>query len=344
MKRFGYLLGLLGLAAAIALVVHQGWADIFGAIDRAGWPLLWLLPFHALPLLLDVFGWRVLLSPRDPKRRAAIPVLFWIAAVREAGDRLLPVANIGGEIIGVRLVKWRGIDAAAGAASVIMEVLLTVVNQYLFIGLGLVLLIVLTVDTGTLGSVLIALVVSLPVPIALIALVRYGRVFSRLESVTKKISSGLSRVLTELVDGSQLDHEIRALCARPARLVTACAWQLLGLVVGSFECWLALKLLGHPVGIADAVALEATTQALRHVFFVVPAGLGVQEGGLLLIGDMIGLPADVSIALSLIKRMREIVFGVPALISWQWIEAHRLRTMWRDGARRNGSETDDARF
>lgn len=344
MKRFGYLLGLLGLAAAIVLVVHQGWADIFGAIDRAGWPLLWLLPFHALPLLLDVFGWRVLLAPRDPHRRATIPVLFWIAAVREAIDRLLPVANIGGEIIGVRLVKWRGIDVAAGAASVTVEVLLTVVNQYLFVGLGLVLLIVLTADTGTLGSVLIAVVVSLPVPVALIALVRYGRVFSRLEALAKKLSGSLSRVLADLVDGSMLDQEIRALCVRPARLAAAGAWQLLGLVVGSFECWLALRLLGHPVGIADAVALEATTQALRHVFFVVPAGLGVQEGGLLLIGEMLGLPPGISIALSLIKRMREIVFGVPALISWQWIEAHRLRTIWRDGAARDGSETNDARF
>ncbi|MGH8145363.1 MAG: lysylphosphatidylglycerol synthase domain-containing protein [Rhodanobacteraceae bacterium] len=336
MKRIGYLLGLLGLAAATALVIHQGWSAVFGAIDHAGWRLLWLLPFHAVPLLLDVFGWRVLLSRRDPARRATIPILFWIATVREAVNRLLPVASIGGEVVGIRLLKRRGIDAAAGAASVIVEVMLTVANQYLFVGLGLVLLIESAVDASALESVLVALVVSLPVPIALIALLRYGRMFSRLEFFAKKLFGGSARLLAELIDGVNLDREIRTLCSAPGRLLGACSWQLLGLVVGSLESWLVLRWLGHPVGVAGAIALEASTQVLRHIFFVVPAGLGVQEGGLLLIGNVLGLPADMSIALSLVKRMREIAFGVPALISWQWTEAHRLHTMWR------GDESHDA--
>lgn len=33
-----------------------------------------------------------------------------------------------------------------------------------------------------------------------------------------------------------------------------------------------------------------------------------------------GLPADVAVTLSLVTRMREIAFGVPALVSWQWVE------------------------
>jgi uncharacterized membrane protein YbhN (UPF0104 family) len=95
-------------------------------------------------------------------------------------------------------------------------------------------------------------------------------------------------------------------------------------VVGSFETWLALRLLGYPISVWDAIAIEAVTQALRHIIFVVPAGLGVQEGGLVLFGDIIGLPPEASVALSLVKRMREIGFGVPALISWQWAEARRM--------------------
>ncbi|MGH8182616.1 MAG: lysylphosphatidylglycerol synthase domain-containing protein [Rhodanobacteraceae bacterium] len=337
MKRFGQIAGLLGLATLIVLVAIEGWRLVYSAIGQAGWALLWLLPFHVLPLMLDVFGWRVLLSPRDPRRHATIPILFWIATIREASNRLLPLANIGGEIIGIRLLKWRGVNAAAAAASVVMEVLLTVVNQYFFIGLGIVLLAVTTARTGALDSALIALAFSLPVPIALIALLRYGGMFSRLESLARKLLTGNAARLTEMINGFHLDLEIRALYARPARMLAAGIWQLLGLIVGSFENWLILRLLGHPVGAADAVALEALTQAVRHIFFVVPAALGIQEGGLILLGNMIGLPADISVALSLVKRMREIVFGVPALISWQWAEVHRLRTQWRDDARRHTS-------
>ncbi|TAM99768.1 MAG: hypothetical protein EPN40_04865 [Rhodanobacteraceae bacterium] len=343
MKRFSQVAGLLGLAAAIALIVIAGWRPVSAAIGRAGWPLLWLLLFHVLPLLLDVFGWRMLLSRRDPKRRATVPILFWIATIREASNRLLPLANIGGEIIGIRLLQWRGVVVSAAAASVVMEVLLTVVNQYLFIGLGIVLLIVTTAHTNVLDSALIALAFSLPVPVALVALLRYGNVFARLESHASKLLGGSAARLAEMIDGFHLDLEIRALYARPWHLLAAGAWQLFGMIVGSFENWLILWLLGHPVGVADAVALEALTQTLRHVFFVVPAALGIQEGGLVLLGDIIGLPADISVALSLVKRMREVAFGVPALISWQWAEVHRLHTQWRDGARRNASDADGSR-
>ncbi|MBE1159341.1 flippase-like domain-containing protein [Dyella sp. 7MK23] len=323
MKLFSYIAGLLGLAVAIALVAHQGWGEIATAIDHAGWQLLWLLPFHVLPLVLDVIAWRVLIAPRDPHRRATLPFLFWVASIREASNRLLPVANIGGEIIGIRLVKWRGIGGAAAAASIIMEVLLTLVNQYLFTALGIILLIELTSNISAFSTVISALGASLPLPIFLIILLRHGKVFSRLETFAEKLLGGRSK-LTELIDGANLDLEVRAQYSRPLRLVVACAWQFVGYVVGSFETWLALHLLGYPISVWDAIAIEAVTQALRHIIFVVPAGLGVQEGGLVLFGNMIGLPPEASVALSLVKRMREVGFGVPALISWQWAEARRL--------------------
>ena len=341
MTRLSYVAGLLGLAAAIALVAHEGWSTIYSVIDHAGLALLWLLPFHVLPLLLDVAGWRVLLAPSDPEDRANIPVLFWIAAVREACNRLLPVANIGGEIVGIRLVKWRGINGTAAAASVIIEVLLTLINQYLFTALGIVLLIELTQNIGTFSSVITALVASLPLPIFLIVLLRHGKVFSRLESFAEKMLGGRSR-LTELIDGSRLDLEVRALYSQPGRLLAACGWQFLGFLAGSFESWLALRLLGYPISIAAAIAIEAVTQAVRHIIFMVPAGLGVQEGGLVLFGSMIGLPAEASVALSLVKRMREVAFGVPALISWQWAEARRLRTAWRNDTPSALSDSHDA--
>ncbi|MFJ3486937.1 flippase-like domain-containing protein [Pseudomonas sp. NPDC090202] len=323
MKLASYIAGVLGLLVVIALVLHQDASAILGALDHAGWALLWLLPFHVLPLLLDVVGWRLLLAPRDPQRAAGVGYLFWVAAVREGCNRLLPVANIGGEIVGIRLVKWRGIDGASATASVIIEVLLTLLNQYLFTALGIVLLIVLSQHVGALDSVLVALAVSLPLPIGLFLVVRYGRIFTRMEEVAERMLGGRSR-LSELIDGNRLDLAIGELCARPALLVGAGAWQLAGFVLGSFECWLALHMLGYPVSVWDAIAIEAVIQALRHIIFIVPAGLGVQEGGLLLFGSMIGVPPDVSIALSLVKRLREVGFGVPALLSWQWMEIRRL--------------------
>jgi putative membrane protein len=327
MKKLSYLAGLIGLAVTIVLVVQQGWHAIYSAIEHAGWGLLWLLPFHVLPLLLDAVGWRLLLIPRDPRGQARMPILLWIASIRESCDRLLPLANIGGAIIGIRMVKWRGISGVAATASVIIEVLLNVINQYLFIALGLLLLFDVTSGKHGLDTILIGLIASLPLPFVLIVMLRHGKVFSRLESLAEKLLGGESR-LAALIEGERLDLEVRELFDRHWRVIAACAWQLAGLVVGSFESWFALRLLGYPVSIGDAIAIEAASQALRQLIFMVPAGLGVQEGGLLLFGSLIGLPPDAAIALSLVKRMREVAIGVPALISWQWAETRRLHAQW----------------
>lgn len=322
MKLATYIAGLLGLLILTVLVLHQGFHDVVHLLSQAGWALLWLVPFHALPLLLDAQGWRVLLAPRDPEVRAPLPFLFWVATVREAVNRLLPTANVGGEIVGIRLTKWRVADGAAVTASIIIEVLLTLVNQYVFTALGIVLLVAATQATEQTWTVLAGLALSLPLPILLGALLRYGKVFERME---KFVEGMLGGNMATLLDGSSLDAEIRALYARHGRLLVAMLWQLSGYVLGAFETWLALYLLGHPVSVWAAIAVEASTQAVRHIIFIVPAGLGIQEAGLVLFGQIVGIDSNVALSLSLAKRMREVLFGVPALLSWQWLEARRLR-------------------
>lgn len=327
MKLLTALAGLLGLALTAVLIVHQGLGDIVGILSQAGWALLWIVPFHAVPLWLDATGWRLLLAPRDAQGKAGLPFLFWVATVREAANRLLPVANIGGELIGIRLVTRRGVNGAAVTASVIVEVLLTMIVQYLFTALGLVL--ILSGRAAPMAWTLFTgLALSLPVPILLFALLRYGSVFERMERAVEKML-GDGAVLTALSGGSGLDEEIRRLYERTAGLLGALAWQLAGYVIGAFEVWLALRLLGHPVGIGAAIALEALTQALRHFIFFVPGGLGVQEAGLVLFGQMIGLGNDVALSLSLAKRMRELLFCLPPLLTWQWQEARHLHGRMR---------------
>jgi putative membrane protein len=130
-----------------------------------------------------------------------------------------------------------------------------------------------------------------------------------------------------MIDGARLDAHIRALNRRWRELLAALAWQFAGLVSGTLEVWFALMLLGHPVPFWQAFAIESLTQAVRHVAFFVPAGLGVQEAVVMLLGQALGMDAHVSLALALVKRAREVLYGVPALLSWQWVELRR----WRRG-------------
>src|SRR5271170_897697 len=144
MKNSAKLTFALGLGAAIVLIARAGAGDIASLLSRAGWILLLLVPLQALPMLLDVLGWRALIA-----QPVHVSTLFVIACIRQAINRLLPVANIGGEIVGARLLARRGVGGTAATASVIAEVFVALIAQFLFVCLGLVLLGSRTGDSRT---------------------------------------------------------------------------------------------------------------------------------------------------------------------------------------------------
>ncbi|WP_354687876.1 lysylphosphatidylglycerol synthase domain-containing protein [Cupriavidus necator] len=329
MKRIAILTGLLGLLALTVLVIHQGLGDIATIVAQGGWLLLALVPLHALPLLLDAQGWRVLLTSADPHEHASLSFLWWVATVREATSRLLPTANIGGELVGIRLSRLRIHDTTAVAASVVVEVMTTLFAQYLFAALGVLMLVSALQDSGQAWIILAGLLLSLPVPILFALSLRHSGIFEKLEGAARRLFGADHRVVA-MIDGARLDAHIRALNRRRGELLRALSWQLAGLVTGTLEIWFALMLLGHPVPFWQALAIEALTVAARNVAFFVPAGLGVQEAVVMLLGQALGMDAQVSLALALVKRAREILFGVPALLSWQWVELRR----WRRGRAR----------
>jgi putative membrane protein len=302
-----------GLGVMILLIAHEGALGIIKLLSKAGWMLLLLLPLHVLPLLLDAAGWRAIIVAR-----CKLLTLFLIAVVRQAVNGLLPVANIGGELVGIRLLARTGVDGTLAAASVIVEVLLTVVCQYLFVALGVVFLLHITQAMRLTNELLLGLAASAPVIALLIVLLRHGSVFERLQHIAARFGPNLRE--SGVTRGADVDGAIGTLLRARARLARAIGWQFAGLLAECLETWAALWLLGVSVGFSKALILESLTQAARQFLFIVPAGLGVQELGLVAVGHVLGIGSDAALALSLAKRMTRIVFGVPALLAWQWTE------------------------
>jgi putative membrane protein len=325
LKIAAYIGGLLGLALLLILLGRSDFAAILQILELGGWQLLWLIPYRILFFLLYALGWLNLLRPYDPDRHAGLGYLVWVTSVREAIDRLLPVASVGGGVVGVRLLRWRGLAGAQVGATVVVEVLLTLVVSYLFALAGVVLLIDLDGTRQNFQHLVLALLLSLPVPVATAMLLRYGSIFARFERFLRPLVgvSALSAGATEL------DRELRACLRRARNLLVAGTWQFTALLSGSFEIWFALRLFGHPVAASDALILESLIQAVRHIAFVIPAALGVQEAGLVLFGQALGISSELALAVSMAKRMREVLCGLPSLLSWQWLEARRMRLQLR---------------
>jgi putative membrane protein len=324
-KIAAYVGGVLGLALLIALVIRADFTAMYQTLLLAGWPLLWLIPYRTLFFLLFAIGWLGLLRPYDLERRAGLGYLLWVTTVREAIDRLLPVASVGGGVAAVRLLGWRGLAVAPAGASVIIEILLTLIVSYAFTAVGLLLL----VDLGAVGhefrGLLLAFLASLPVPALTALLLRYGSIFKRLQSFLRPLVGADA----SSEGAASLDREVRATLSRGRTLLAAGSLQFLALISGSFEIWFALRLFGAPVGAKAALVLESMTQAIRQLAFIVPAGIGVQEAGLVLFGHTLGLSSELALAVSMAKRTREVLWGVASLVSWQWLEGRRLHRLIR---------------
>jgi putative membrane protein len=203
---------------------------------------------------------------------------------------------------------------------VIVEVLLTLVGQYLFVALGVIFLLQITQAARLTVELLLGLVASAPVIALLVVILRHGAVFERLQRIARALGPRMPGSDSP-GRGADVDAAIRHLFEAHARLATTFGWQFAGLLAECLETWVGLRCLGVHVGFSQALILESLTQAARQFIFFVPAGVGVQEVSLVAVGHLLGIGSDVAIALSLAKRMTRIVFGVPALLAWQWIEA-----------------------
>jgi putative membrane protein len=307
----------IGLAAIVFAVVARGAREVLQALLLGGWQLCILLPLHALPLLPDAGSWRTLI--RGPRK---ITRLYWIAWIRQAVGRLMPIAGIGGELVGIRLLIQGGVQPAPAVASVVVEVFTTLVGQFLFVILGLICALQLTGAKSFEKGLLLGLAACLPVMALIMWMLRRGLIFGRLHRIAWRII-GREPKLASLETSDAIDAAIIALCNDPRRLTLATALQLLGMLLGCLEIWAAFNLLGGNVSLLNALIVESLNQTAKHLIFFVPGALGVQELTFMAISPVIGVNVDVALAASLAKRAVDIVIGVPALISWQWSEGRR---------------------
>ena len=141
---------------------------------------------------------------------------------------------------------------------------------------------------------------------------------------------GLAEALLERLLPGVAEHvagvgaELTRIYARPERVAAAFGFNLAAWIGSAAGAWIALALMGVSLPLLNALVIESLIFALRSVVFAIPGGIGVQEAAYVLIGPLLGLPAEAALALSLAKRARDLAMGVPALVAWQVGEARAI--------------------
>ena len=308
---------LAGLALSAGLVIWAGTDQVIDAVLTTGIAgVLGVTLFNALPIAVCGLAWRAVLRPA-PRRSHLL--MIWARFLRSSISELVP---IGGELLAIRVMTLHGVDTGTGGAATVVDLTLEFLSQLAFTALGLALLMLdgrndalaLWSVIGLGGATLAALG---------FLLAQRSGIFRWLERLPHLLAEHAPWArLPELVG---LHGEVQAIYRRPRALLDGFLWHCLGWVVGAGEAWLALWLLGAPLGLREVVILESLAFALRSAAFAVPAALGIQEGGYVALGAFFGLGPEIALALSLLKRAREVLLAVPALLAWKLIELRAWR-------------------
>ena len=317
-KRAGIVAWLMGLVALIAITAWSGLNAVGHAVADVGWGILFVVTVRVVTVSLAGTGWWLLFPLKmRPQLQTCIALRF----IREATNVLLPLAQIGGDLVGAGLLTLYAIPAALAVASVIVDVLLQAATQFLFAFLGLFVLIALGGD----ATLAWAAALGLGFAGTMLAGFYFGqrRGGQRiLHFVIKRLTGDRKWGALGTVDA--VYQNLSMIYAVQSDLIAGVVMHLIGWIVGVAEVLVVFAFIGNPISLAEALVIESLMHAIRGAAFVIPNALGAQEGGLVLLCAVFGIPPEQAIALSLVKRAADLTLGVPGLVGWQLLEWKRL--------------------
>jgi putative membrane protein len=322
-KQAGVVAWLGGIAALIALAIWSGLDAVGHAISNVGWGILLVVMVRAVTVVVAGVGWWLLFPP---KMRPQLGTCVLLRFVREGVNVLLPVAQVGGDLVGAGLLTLYAVPGALAAASVIVDVLIQAATQFLFAIVGLLTLVALGADQTLAQSAAIGIAIAVLMLAGFYLAQRRGgqRV---LRSVVNRLTGDREWRVLGTIDA--VYHNLAMIYAARSSLIASCVVHLAGWVVGAAEVWIVFAFMGHPVSIGEALVIESLLHAVRGAAFAIPGALGAQEGALVLLCAAFGIPPEQAIALSLVKRAADLVLGMPGLLGWQMLEWGRLAPNYR---------------
>lgn len=295
-----------GIALMAVLLATHGVGAIREIALQVGWQAILVVAAHLPVTFFATVGWQVLLPP---DRRPSLAFLFRLRVIKEAVNALLPVAQVGGEVVRAKLAVRDGLTLAESTASCIVDVLAGTAGLVLFVLTSLAVAMV-TLHDPLLARAGLTLVGVVSLIVAGLFVAHKAGVGQRLGQFSRRWSAIASRV-------GALSDAFRDIGGRRREIGASWAWHMAAWIAGAFETYVSMWALGLNPTLLQALIVEGLAQTAKVVGFAIPGALGVQEGGYLLLGGALGLSPDQALALSLLRRLRELTLGALGLVLWR---------------------------
>ena len=291
--------------------------EVGNLLQKMGLGLLAIVLTYGLVAWFDALSWKYAFKPEEAK--TIHPLSLWrIRTIGETFNAITPLGTMGGEPVKAHLLKEKyGLTYKQGVASQVVARTTLTVSLILFMIPGIVFLFMdSTISESFKTSSLVGLI-TFSILIFLFLLFQITGTLSR-------IVSRFDRVFPTQTPRPSLEHLI-ALCGmmsgyyRQHRglFLKSIAYAFMGWVAGVVELYLTLHFLGIPVGFKELWIIESLLQFVRAASFFIPLSLGAQEGGLILIFTSMGMAGPIGLAVSFVRRIRELAWiALGLLLGW----------------------------
>lgn len=307
---------LLGLAVLAVILLRFDLVAVRAALAHVG------LGGFALIIATGLVAEMVLAVGLMPLLPQAMPLKVIVAArqLRDSSADVLPITQLGGVVLAARALVLAGMDATQASAAVIADLTTETFAQGLYVLVGVLASLSLLNRSAGVSPYVGAMLV--------------GAVFLSLGSIGFALlqiggSRWAQRVGTRLFPAA-LTHAqafhvaIHAIYRRRGRVTVSVLLQFAGWIASGLWLWMMLRTMGLAAGLWQAIAIQAMVEGLRSATVFIPASIGIQEVGYAALAPVFGFTPEIGLALSLLRRARDIVVALPVLLAWQWLEGRRV--------------------
>ena len=309
------LAALLGLAVLAAVLLNFDLRLVlqsFARVRLSGFALIVLAGLAAEALL------SVGIVPLLP-RPMPLSVVAASRQLRDSAADVLPITQLGGVVLAARVLVLAGMGVAEASAAVIADLTAETFAQGLYVLTGVTTSLSLLSASSSLSPYVGAMLggaLFLSAGAIGFALVQIG-------GSKWSLTMGEKIFPAALIHAHAFHQTIGGIYRRRGRLAWSILLQFAGWIGSGLWLWVVLQVMGLGTGLWTAIAIQALVEGLRSATVFIPASLGIQEVGYAVLAPVFGLTPEIGLAVSLIRRARDIVVAVPVLLIWQLVEARR---------------------
>lgn len=318
-KKIKIFLLLVGFTILAFLGDEYGFVNVVINIGKTGWWFLAIIGTWLIVYLLNSIAFYFILNARNKK----IPFkeVLSVSLSGFAINYITPVINLGGEPYKIWALKNK-IGLHSSVASVVLYTMLHFLSSFVFWMIGIVIIpFTISLNSELKYLSIMILIISIAGVIFFLSRHKKGMIQWLLRFIHKiphshKIINrlGLKDEMPEIIDEQIVDLYNN----QKKYFYGSLLFEVIARVAASLEFVFILWSIGIQISFTEAILINAFSSLLINIFFFIPMTLGVREGSLFFIMDLLKYSPGIGVYVGLINRLREFFWILVGLIIIQF--------------------------